>query len=160
MSENLVKTRRSGKIAIYTVIALILMSVVVLALIGYLYNNAEERAYENLHIQTKQIKDDLTLQILSDRENLATMANFAAKLYLDGDDYSIMFNSFKPIGLIENIGILGVDNIFVTKSGSISLNNKISFAEEAARGAYISGIFIKTGRAYRFTDRSKALYRS
>ena len=139
MSENLVKTRRSGKIAIYTVIALILMSVVVLALIGYLYNNAEERAYENLHIQTKQIKDDLTLQILSDRENLATMANFAAKLYLDGDDYSIMFNSFKPIGLIENIGILGVDNIFVTKSGSISLNNKISFTEEAARGAYISG---------------------
>ena len=92
-----------------------------------------------LHIQTKQIKDDLTLQLKSDRENLVTMANFAAKLYADGEHYGIMFDSFKPIGLFSNIGILKSDNTFVTKAGSIDLSGKISFADEAKRGEYISG---------------------
>ena len=139
MILNSINHKKFGKPIIYTFVTLILMSAIVLSLIGYLYNTAEERAYENLHVQTKQIKDDLTLQILSDRENLATMANFAAKLYLDGDDYSLMFNSFKPIGLIENIGILTPDNTFITKSGSISLDGRISFEDEVTRGAYISG---------------------
>lgn len=142
MIQNTVVRKKSGKTVIYTVLTIILMIFVVVSLVGYLYNNAEEQAYENLHVQTKQIKDDLTLQLLSDRENLQTMANFAAKLYLDGDDYSLMFNSFKPIGLIANIGILNPDNTFVTKTGSMSLDGKISFEEEVARGAYISGRII------------------
>jgi hypothetical protein len=92
-----------------------------------------------LHIQTKQIKDDLTLQIKSDRENLITMANFAAKLYSDGESYDIMFESFKPIGLFSNIGILNSENLFITKKGTVDLNGKISFDDEAERGEYISG---------------------
>ncbi|MBR2916905.1 MAG: GGDEF domain-containing protein, partial [Clostridia bacterium] len=92
-----------------------------------------------LHLQTKQVKDDLTLQIKSDRENLATMANFAAKLYADGESYDLMFDSFKPIGLFSNIGILNPDNTFVTKVGYIDLNGKISFWDEAEKGPYISG---------------------
>lgn len=92
-----------------------------------------------LHIQTKQIKDDLTLQIESDRENLITMASFASKLYADGESYDLMFESFKPIGLFSNIGILNPDNTFDTRMGSVDLNGKISFEEEAKRGEYISG---------------------
>ena len=92
-----------------------------------------------LHIQTKQIKDDLTLQIKSDRENLVTMANFAAKLYASGQDYSLMFNSFKPIGLFARIGILNPDNTFITKDETLDLNGKISFAEEAKLGNHITG---------------------
>ncbi len=125
--------------AIYTVATAILLCVVFLAMISYVYIIAEDEAYENLHMQTKQIKDDITLQLISDRENLSTMANFAAKLYADGDDYSLMFDSFKAIGLIENIGILTPDNVFKTKAGSIDLNGKISFEDEKQRGAYISG---------------------
>ena len=67
------------------------------------------------------------------------MANFAAKLYSDGESFDLMFNSFEPIGLIENIGILMPDNTFVTKDGKINLDGKISFEEEAAKGEYISG---------------------
>ena len=92
-----------------------------------------------LHIQTSQIKNDLILQIKSDRENLITMANFAAKLYADGEPYDLMFESFKPIGLFSNIGILNPDNTFVTRMGSIDLNGKISFEDESLRGEYISG---------------------
>ncbi|MBO7289094.1 MAG: hypothetical protein J6V03_03785, partial [Clostridia bacterium] len=110
-----------------------------MSMVNFFYNQAEDEAYEMLHIQTKQIKDDLTLQIKSDRENLVTMANFASKLYADGESYDLMFESFKPIGLFSNIGILNPDNTFVTKKGSIDLNGKISFEEEAIRGEYISG---------------------
>ncbi|MBR2404330.1 MAG: GGDEF domain-containing protein [Clostridia bacterium] len=109
-----------------------------LTVVSYFYASAENEAYESLHVQTKQIKDDMQLQLLSDRENLATMANFAAKLYSDGESYNLMFESFKPIGLIENIGILTPDNTFVTKVGSVNLDGRISFEEEKARGEYIS----------------------
>ena len=138
MSRNL-SNKKNGKIAIYTVVTFVLLSAIFLSLVGYLYADADERAMETLHVQTKQIKDDLTLQMLSDRENLATMANFAAKLYLDGEDYRLLFESFKAIGLISNIGILTPDEAFVTKNGTVDLGGQISFAEEAARGAYISG---------------------
>ena len=131
--------KKFGKYVIYTILTFTLLSLLFLALAGYLYRDAEERAMEALHEQTKQVKDDLTLQMLSDRENLATMANFAAKLYLDGEDYSLLFESFKPIGLISNIGILNRDHVFVTKTGSIDLSGQISFSEEVRKGAYFSG---------------------
>lgn len=124
---------------IYTVVTAILICTVFLAMVVSFYNKAENDAYEMLHIQTKQIKDDLTLQLKSDRENLVTMASFASKLYSDGESYDLMFASFKPIGLLANIGILTPDNTFVTKMGSVDLNGKISFEEEVSRGEYVSG---------------------
>ena len=132
------KNRRQSNI-ISTVITAILIFTVFLSVISYFYKNAEEEANEMLHLQTKQIKDDLTLQLKSDRENLVTMANFAAKLYADGESYDIMFESFEPIGLFSNIGVLNPDNTFVTKMGSIDLDGKISFEEEVAKGEYVSG---------------------
>ena len=124
---------------LYTIIAAILLCIVFLTMVSYFYYAAEDEANENLRIQTKLIKDDMELQLLSDRENLATMANFAAKLYSDGENFDLMFNSFKPFGLIENIGILMPDNTFITKAGTLNLNGQISFDEEAAKGEYISG---------------------
>ena len=132
------KKQRQNNI-LYTIVTAVLICAVFFTMVTSFYLKAEEDAYEMLHIQTKQIKDDLTLQLQSDRENLVTMANFAAKLYSDGESYDRMFESFKPIGLFSNIGILNPDNTFVTKIGSIDLNGKISFEEEAFRGEYISG---------------------
>ncbi len=124
---------------LYTVIIAFLLCAVFLGMVGYLYNKTADNAYESLHIQTKQIKDDIILQLTSDRENLATMANFAAKLYSDGDDYSLLFESFRSIGMIENIGILNADNTFSTKTGTIKIDGDISFEEEKEKGIYISG---------------------
>ena len=132
------KKQRHNNI-LYTIATAILICIVFFVMLTSFYLRAEEDAYEMLHIQTKQIKDDLTLQIKSDRENLVTMANFAAKLYSDGESYDLMFESFKPIGLLSNIGILNPDNVFITKMGSVDLDGKISFEEEAALGEYISG---------------------
>ncbi len=124
---------------LYTFVTVALLCAVLMSMMNFFYRDAEDEAYEMLYIQTKQIKDDITLQLLSDKENLVTMANFAAKLYNDGENYSLMFDSVKPIGLIENIGILNPDNTFVTKVGSINLDGKISFEEEKTKGEYITG---------------------
>ena len=133
------KKRSRQNTILYTVVTTLLLSIVFLAMIGNFYSRAEDEAYEMLHTQTKQIKDDLTLQLLSDRENLVSMANFAAKLYADGESYDIMLDSFKPIGLIANIGILTPEGIFITREGELDLGQSISFRAEANRGAYISG---------------------
>ncbi len=133
------KKRHKQSTIIHTVVTAVLLCAVFLTTVSAFYTGAEDEAYEMLHIQTKQIKDDLVLQIKSDRENLITMANFAAKLYADGEGYDRMFASFKPIGLFSNIGILNPDNTFVTKVGKVDLGGKITFAHESARGAYISG---------------------
>ena len=139
MGKTYERKRERQNNIIYTMVSAFLICALFMTTVVSFYLTAEDEAFEMLHLQTKQIKDDLTLQIKSDRENLVTMANFASKLYADGDDYSIMFESFKPIGLISNIGILTPDEIFVTKMGTVDLKGKISFEEEAARGEYISG---------------------
>ena len=154
MATTYVRKKHKQNNIIYTVITAILICAVFLTLINFFYTEAEDEAYEVLHIQTKQIKDDLNLQIKSDRENLVTMANFAAKLYADGESYDRMFASFKPIGLIANIGILNPDNTFVTKVGTIDLSGKISFENEAAKGEYI------TGRIPDLTRNEKEIIRS
>ncbi len=133
------KRKKNQGSIFYTFVTVALLCAVLLSMVNFFYVEAEEEAYEMLHIQTKQIKDDITLQLLSDKENLVTMANFASKLYNDGESYSLMFDSFKPIGLIENIGILNPDNTFVTRVGAVNLDGMISFEEEKAKGEYISG---------------------
>lgn len=138
MAVTYVQKKYKQRNIIYTAITIFALCAVFLAMIAYLYHDAELAAEENLHEQTKQIKDDLRLQIISDQENLATMASFAAKLYRDGESYDLMFESFKPIGLLANIGILNPDGTFSTKAGSIDLSGRISFEEERAKGAYIS----------------------
>ena len=81
----------------------------------------------------------LVLQMKSDRENLTTMANFAANLYADQKGYERMFDSFKPIGLFSRIGILNPDNTFITKDGIYELDGKISFEEQVLLGEHVTG---------------------
>ncbi len=132
------KKQRQNNI-LYTIVTAILICAVFFAMVVSFYLQAEEDAYEKLHMQTKQIKDDIILQLKSDRENLSTMANFASKLYADGKGYERMFDSFKPIGLFSRIGILNPDCTFVTKDGIYDLKGKISFEEQVLLGEHITG---------------------
>ena len=147
------KRHRQNNI-LYTVITAILLCAVFLTMVSYFYNSAKEEAYETLHVQTRQIKDNLVLQIKSDNENLITMANFAAKLNAGGMDYDIMFDSFKPIGLFSRIGILTPDCTFITKDEVVDLTGKISFIQEAALGVHI------TGRTYSYSRPDEVVIRS
>ncbi len=127
-----------GKIA-YTFLVAAVLLLVFFLVVSYVYIDAENDGFESLHMRTKEIKDDITLQIISDRENLSTMANFASKLYSDGEGFGTLLNSFKSIGLIENIGILMPDNNFVTRVGTIDVSEYFDFAKEVEKGQYISG---------------------
>ncbi len=133
------KTKHVRNTIAYTIVAIVLLVAVFAFSVTYMYNFTEDECFENLHILTKEIKDDINLQMKSDMENLQTMAGIAANLHITNRDFSLLFDSFKPIGLIENIGILLPDNTVLTRIGSTSLQGKISFEEEAARGRYISG---------------------
>ena len=147
------KKQRQNNI-LYTIVAAILICAVFFAMVVSFFIKAEDDAYEMLHIQTKQIKDDLTLQLKSDRENLITMANFASKLYADGKGYERMFDSFKPIGLFSRIGILNPDGTFITKDGVYDLSEQISFEDQALLGEHI------TGRTYSYSIPDEQVVRS
>ncbi|MBQ7794200.1 MAG: cache domain-containing protein, partial [Clostridia bacterium] len=137
--EKVDKIKHGFEKVLYTAAAIIMLFVVVVATISHIYKFSEEQAFEKLHLETLQIKNNLNLQMLSDRENLTTMANFASKLHSDGEGYELLFKSFEEIGLFENIGILLPDNRFITKMGTLDMNGRLSFEEETARGEYISG---------------------
>lgn len=125
--------------AIYTAAAVLLICVVFVTSINHTYRFSEGESFEKLHMETQQIKNSINNQIISDRENLQTMANFASKLYSNGESYELLFDSFKEIGLFENIGILLPDNRFITKMDTLNLSGKISFDDEAQLGEYVSG---------------------
>lgn len=154
MARTYERKQRNNDNIFYTIIATILICAVFLTMVVSFYQSTEDEAYQTLHVQTKQIKDDLTLQIKSDYENLLTMANFAAKLNARGEDYSLMFDSFKPIGLYSRIGILTPDCIFTTKDETVDLSKTISFEEEALKGKYI------TGRTYSYSRPDEKVIRS
>ena len=123
---------------ITTVVTVLILCFIIGSMLTYFYKVAEDNAYELLHEQTKDIKDDLQLQLSSDIENLVTISNFASTLYKNGEDYHQLFESFKSIGLIQNIGVLMPDNTFVTGRGSINLSGMISYADELLKGNYVS----------------------
>lgn len=145
MAITYARKKRRQNNALITVITVILICAVFLTMVASLYFDAEKEAYETLHVQTKQIKDDLTLQLNSDMENLATMANFAAKLNAEGEDYSLMFEAFKPIGLFSRIGILTPDCDFITKESVVPLSDRMSFEEQVSLGEHV------TGRAFSYS---------
>jgi len=134
------KQKRTERNIVYTVLVAIILFAMFLMVVRYSYDNARKNGVERLHLQTKEVKEDIELQMLSDRENLQTMARFAAKLYADGENYGLILNNFKPIGLIENVGILHPDNTFETRVGVMDVSDKLSFEEEAKRAPYVSGI--------------------
>ena len=154
MAKTYQRRRPKQNNILYTVLTAILICTVFFSLITDFYLKAEDEAYEMLHIQTKQIKDDLTLQLKSDRENLITMSNFAAKLYANGESYNLMFDSFKPIGLFSRIGILNPDCTFITKDETFDLSGKISFEESVAKGEHI------TGRTFSYSKPGEEVVRS
>lgn len=132
--------QRTDKI-IYTVIATILLVAIIASMVSYTHKKSVAESYEMLHTRTQHIKEDLRLQMISDHENLDAMASFVAELYSINNEegFDILFNSFKKIGLLEDIGILLPNNIFITKRGMTDLSGKISFDDETAEGEYISG---------------------
>ncbi len=149
---NKIKSSRSRIAA--TVVVAVLLCVVFLVMVAFVYKTAENEGKESLHVTTKEIREDINLQMVSDRENLQTMARFAAKLYSDGEGFELLFKSYEKIGLIENIGILTSDNFLLSKAGRTDVSYEMNFADEMLKAPYISG------RIKDITNPSEELVRS
>ena len=126
-------------IIFYSIIEALILCIVFLSTIGIIYKNAEDVGYESLHIHTKEIKDNLYLQFVSDRENLETMANFAGRLYSSGESYDVLIKSFKSIGLIKDIGILTKEGILITRAGSSKVSGILDFEYESTNSPSVTG---------------------
>lgn len=122
---------------IYTVLAAILLCIVLLSVVLYVYQDAEDDSFENLHIQTRQIKENINLQMNGDRENLQTMASLGARLYSDGDNLALLVDSFEPVGLLESVEILLPDDTLLTKKGRFS-NLPVTFQDVVQQGEFIT----------------------
>ncbi|MBE7016330.1 MAG: diguanylate cyclase [Ruminococcaceae bacterium] len=135
--EKLYKKKQNRSIVLYAIATITLLCSVILVMVANVYKTAENEAFEKLHMETAQIKRDITLQMYSDRENLVIMSNFASKLYEDGEGYELLFNSFEEIGLFEDVRILQPDNRFITQYGAVPSGDLI-FEDEVKKGTYIS----------------------
>lgn len=123
----------------YIFLVATIISLVLGFVIKHVYEIEEAAAFQTLHMETRQIKEDINLQILSDRENLATMAQMIAKLYQNKEPYELMFGAFESIGLIRDIEILLPDNTLLTKNGGSDVSDNISYSDEVKKGAYVTG---------------------
>ncbi len=134
---NMFLNRRYG--IIYTLVMLLLLIGIIIGIISYMYSYSEKEAFERLKLETAKQKESIALMMSSDRETLYSLANFLGTSYHDNDEYIDFCQNFKSFGLCKDIGILTPDDILITKHGMSDVSGKISFDEEAAKGAYISG---------------------
>lgn len=123
-----------------TAFTVLVLVAIFLYVVKYTYDTAKENGFENLHIDTKTVREDIELQMVSDMENLQTMASLAAKLHANGESMDVVLNAFKSIGLIEEVGILLPDGTFVTRAGKLSLSEEITYDSEVKKAPYVSGI--------------------
>ncbi len=137
--KHVKKMKQSLEILMFSVVAVVLLITVMSVLVTHIYRTSAGESYDDLHLDTLQIKKDINLQMISDRENLITMASFASKLHTDGNGYGMLFDSFKEMGLISEIGVLLPDNTYVTKHGRYDVAGKTDFATEVRKGEGISG---------------------
>ena len=137
------KNQNKHKRIIYGIVVALLLVAVFLNMLGYVYETERENAFEELHMKTKGIKEEISLQMVSDRENLLTMAKLAAALYEEGGNFDVLLNTFEPIGLIEELGVLMPDNTYHKKSGTYDATGRLSFEEDTLRGEYVSGVVKK-----------------
>lgn len=123
-------------------------------MISYVYDNAEKNASKELHIYTKEIKDDINIQLKSDTENLFSLANIASELYtqatISGNEYSeeaydFLFRTYVKTGLIEHIALFFPNNTLITRLGSVSLTGKLLFENEVKE-------FEEKGQSYYISD--------
>lgn len=138
-SKTIKHLNNTRKEITFTAIVCLMLAISVLLAIFVVFNNAEEEGFNELHLETKNIKDSIELQIVSDSENLNTIANLASKLYDDGEDLSVLVKSFKPIGLIREVQILFPDESLLSKSGSHDISGWTDFDVEAEKRYLVSG---------------------
>ncbi len=121
----------------FTFIMCILLLATILGIITYMYKHSETEAYERLDLEMEKQKKSISLQLISDRETLSSMANLIGMNYDSNEGYIEVCKAFESFGLCDDIGILVPNDILITKHGESDVKGTMSFEEEKQKGAYI-----------------------
>ena len=148
-----IRRKNSRRLLVFTLITATLLLTAILGIIFYIYQDANAECFDRLQSRTQALEDSISLQLLSDRENLITMAGLGARLYANNEPLALLVDSFEPIGLFRDVEILLSDNTVLTNAGTIS-QTQLSFAAEKQKGDYF------TGRVEDFINPGKEVIRS
>lgn len=124
-----------------TVGVILLVAALSYLLVCWINDREEQKCFDRLYEEAADLAENIENGAKNDREELELLAEIIA----DYDDISAerlwsVLDSFSVVGLMSRIEILMPDNTILMKGGQrLDAGADVSFEEEAARGAYISG---------------------
>ena len=128
------------KSLIFTVILILLMLTLSISVVRWINYIEEDFSFEQLHGEAARAARDVQLYAQSDRDQLEMLAVLVAAYDNPASpELWRLLSSYETIGTMHDVALLLPDNTIITGSRQkINVEGRISFEEEAARGAHIS----------------------
>lgn len=107
---------------------------------NYINNMERDRCFERLYEEVRNISSYIERGISNDRQQLELLAAIIANHKgLSTSELQHLLSSFDQVGMMAHVNLLLPDNTMITHYGKrIDVTGKLSFEQEAAKGAHIS----------------------
>ncbi len=107
---------------------------------NYINNMERDRCFERLYEEARNISSYIERGVSNDREQLELLAAIIANHKgLSTSELQHLLSSFDQVGMMAHVNLLLPDNTMITHDGKrIDVTGKLSFEQEAAKGAHIS----------------------
>lgn len=107
---------------------------------NYINNMERDRCFERLYEEARNIASYIERGVNNDREQLELLAAIIANHKgLSTSELQHLLSSFDQVGMMAHVNLLLPDNTMITHDGKrIDVTGKLSFEQEAAKGAHIS----------------------
>lgn len=125
-----------------TLVLIILMAAASVIVVRNINTYEEEKCFDRLDDETEELIQNIEANFERDTENLELMARAISEYHeeLPARDLWSMLDSYSATGMLSGIELLLPDNSVLTEDGqSVNAEGRLSFEEEAALGAHISG---------------------
>ncbi len=134
-------TPRQVRYAVSTAIVLISLLLISAAFVVNVYFSTENSCYEDLAVETEDAIADLEDNLRSDRTMLRVIAGLIANSGdIDSIEVSGYLANYNVNSMITQMGVLLPGDELMSSGGHrVSVQGKLSFAEEAEKGEHISG---------------------
>ena len=124
-----------------TIVMMLLVAAVSYLLICWINGREEQKCFEELYEEAGELADGIQTAANSDREELEMLASMIAE-YDDPSSKELwdILDSYNVIGMMSRVEILlPGDRMLISGGRSVDVSGKISFEEEASKGAHITG---------------------
>ncbi len=124
-----------------TISMMLLIAAVSYLLIWWINDREEKKCFEELYEEAEELVDEIQTAGNSDREELELLASMIAEYDdLSSKELWDILDSYNVIGMMSRVEILLPGDTMLTEGGRrVNVEGKISFQEEASKGAHITG---------------------